>query len=180
MTRTALAGATSPLRTSRLVAGEQSAPPNREALLMRTLINHPWLLDDWAEQIAEITFESTALSRLRDAILSIQVTENSLDRTTLASQLTVSGLDKVVNLVERANTHRSDRFCEPDAERAEVEAGWRHALALHERQSGLKRSLSAALQAFDREGSEDALARICEIKHLLAQDFDQEALDSSP
>jgi DNA primase len=50
-----------------------------------------------------------------------------------------------------------------------VEAGWRHALALHERQVGLQKSLDAAVQAYHRDGSEDALARICEIRGLLAR-----------
>jgi DNA primase len=82
--------------------------------------------------------------------------------------LSVSGLDKVIDLVERSVTHRSDRFAEPDAPRAEVEVGWRHALALHERQLGLQKSLEAAVQAYHQDGSEDALARICEIQGLLA------------
>jgi DNA primase len=50
-----------------------------------------------------------------------------------------------------------------------VEAGWRHTLALHERQVGLQKSLEAAVQAYHRDGSEDALARICEIQGLLAR-----------
>ena len=53
--------------------------------------------------------------------------------------------------------------------RAEVEVGWRHALALHERQVGLQKSLEAAVQAYHQDGSEDALARICEIQGLLAK-----------
>jgi DNA primase len=50
-----------------------------------------------------------------------------------------------------------------------VEVGWRHTLALHERQVGLQKSLEAAVQAYHRDGSEDALARICEIQGLLAR-----------
>jgi DNA primase len=83
--------------------------------------------------------------------------------------LNVSGLNRVIDLVERSVTHRSDRFAEPDAPRAEVEVGWRHTLALHERQVGLQKSLEAAVQAYHQDGSEDALARICEIQGLLAK-----------
>ena len=89
--------------------------------------------------------------------------------TRCRSQLSLTGLGKVVELVERSVTHRSDRFAEPDAPQAEVEVGWRHALALHERQVGLQKSLEAAVQAWHRDGSEDALARICEIQGLLAR-----------
>jgi DNA primase len=109
------------------------------------------------------------MARLRDAILALHAVDNALDSARLRSQLSGTGLDKVVNLVERSVTHRSDRFAEPDARRAEVDVGWRHALELHERQVGLQKSLDAAVQAWHRDGSEDALARICEIQGLLAR-----------
>jgi DNA primase len=136
---------------------------------MKALLNHPWLIDENAEEIAAVPLDSAPLARLRDAVLACQAVENELDTAALRTQLSVAGLDKVVNLVERSVTHRSDRFAEPDAPRAEVEVGWRHALELHERQVGLQKSLEAAVQAYHRDGSEDALARICEIQGLLAR-----------
>jgi DNA primase len=151
-----------------LAARAELAPP-REALLMKTLLNHVWLIDEHAEDIAAMTLSSPALAKLRDTILASQAVENELDSARLRSQLSDAGLGKVVDLVERSVTHRSDRFAEPDALQAEVEAGWRHALALHERQVGLQKSLEAAVQAYHRDGSEDALARICEIQGLLAR-----------
>lgn len=151
-----------------LAARAELVPP-REALLMKTLLNHPWLIDEYSEVIAAINFSAAPIARLRDAILAHQAVENELDSAGLRSQLSTAGLDKVVNLVERSVTHRSDRFAEPDALQAEVEVGWRHALALHERQVGLQKSLEAAVQAYHRDGSEDALARICEIQGLLAR-----------
>jgi DNA primase len=99
----------------------------------------------------------------------VHALENALDSTAIRTQLNVSGLNRVIDLVERSVTHRSDRFAEPDAPRAEVEVGWRHTLALHERQVGLQKSLEAAVQAYHQDGSEDALARICEIQGLLAK-----------
>src|SRR5262249_39617168 len=76
---------TSSLRKSAMVAGETAAPPYREALLMRTLLNHPWLLEEYAEDVAALPLASSALSRLRDAMLSAQAVENSLDTETLRS-----------------------------------------------------------------------------------------------
>jgi DNA primase len=164
------------LLRSTMVAGTATATPSsREALLLRTLLNHPWLLDDHAEVVAEIPFASQALARLRDAILSAYVTANSLDRTELHSQLTSLSLDKVVDLVERAITHKGDKFSEPDAQPPEVEAGWRHTLAMHERQSGLRRSLAEAEQAFCADGSAESEARIFEIQRRLAQMSDVDA-----
>jgi DNA primase len=150
------------------LAQQAELAPAREALLIKTILNHPWLIEEHAEEIAAATLLSAPVSRLRDAVLEVQAQENALDSTSLRTQLSVSGLGKVIDLVERSVTHRSDRFAEPDAPQAEVEVGWRHTLALHERQVGLQKSLDAAVQAYHQDGSEDALARICEIQGLLA------------
>jgi DNA primase len=72
-------------------------------------------------------------------------------------------------MAERAITHKSDKFAEPDADARDVEAGWRHAVALHEAQVGLRRALEAAEQAYRAEPSEDALARILEIQDRLGR-----------
>jgi DNA primase len=148
--------------------------PGREALLMRALTHHPWLLDRYAEDVASLELTSDPIRRLRDGLMMCMAEEKSLDSTTLRSQLERLGLHKVLDLIERANTHRSDRFAEPDAETAEVEAGWRHTLALHNRQTGLNRALKAAERAWHEEGSEDALARICEIQRRMASPDDLE------
>jgi len=155
------------LRKSALVAAADSAPPYREALLIKVLLNHPWVIEEQAEAIAALQLTSTALSRLRDAILSAQAVNNSLDTETLRTHLNKSSAGKVLTLVERAVSHKCDRFAEPEAERTEVEDGWRHALAMHDRHVGLKRSLEAAEQAWDEDGSEASFARICDLKRQL-------------
>ncbi len=156
-----------PAAASAELAQRSELAPAREALLIKTVLNHPWLIEEHSEEIAALTLLSAPVARLRDAILAVQAQEIALDSSGLRTQLSVSGLGKVIDLVERSVTHRSDRFAEPDAPRAEVEVGWRHALALHERQVGLQKSLDAAVQAYHQDGSEDALARICEIQGLL-------------
>ncbi len=173
------ASASPSLRQSAMVAGEAAAAPYREALLLRTLLNHPWLIEAEAEEIARIELSSASLSRLRDALLSTLTDHYLLDRAHLRSQLTRLGVDAVVDLVERTITHRCDKFAEPDADADEVENGWRHALALHDRQSGLRRALDAAMRDFDADGSEQALARINEITSLLARSDDEHAAGAS-
>src|SRR5690606_4051164 len=110
---------------------------------------------------------STALSRLRDAMLSALAADNLLDTESLRTHLNKSGVGGVLALVDRAVSHKCDRFAEPGAGRTEVEDGWRHALALHERHVGLKRSLEAAEQAWHEDGSEASFARICDLKRQL-------------
>lgn len=156
------------LPSAELVKRQEPLPP-REALLLNAVLNHPWLLEEDAERLAALELTSPALARLRDAILQAAASDNSLDSATLASHLTRLGMDKVLSLVQRSMTHKCDRFAEPLTERAEVEVGWRHALALHERQVGLKRSLEAAQRAWHEDRSEEAFARICEIQGLIGQ-----------
>jgi DNA primase len=159
--------ASSSLRKSSLVAPEGALPPQREALLIKVILNHPWLIDEQAEAIAALPFTSPALSRLRDAILSAHALDNSLDTETLRTHLNKSSEGKTLTLVERAVSHKCDRFAEPAAERTEVEDGWRHALAMHERHVGLQRSLEAAEQAWIEDRSEVSFARICDLKRQL-------------
>jgi DNA primase len=79
-------------------------------------------------------------------------------------------------MVERANTHKSDRFAEPEADHAEVEAGWSDAVAIHETQVGLKRELQAAEQAWTTDPSEETWQRIAEIQGRLSQAAEAEAV----
>ncbi len=158
----------SQLRQSALAMGANDpGVPYREALLMQALLNHPWLLDEQAEEISALTLTSPALQRLRNAMLSLRSDDISLDSQALRSQVHQLNLGKVVDLIARAITHKCDRFAEPDADRAEVDAGWRHALALHERQLGLSKALDAAEQEWHETISQDAFARILEIKSLI-------------
>ena len=99
----------------------------------------------------------------------------SLERVELRTQLTALGLDKVVATADRAITHRSDKFAEPEAEAHDVEVGWRHAVALHETQVGLKRALAAAEQDWHAEPTEESWSRISEIQQRLAAGTEAEA-----
>jgi DNA primase len=160
--------AAAPMRSNELAQRSLPLPP-REALLIFTLLNHPWLLEARCEQVAELTLTSQPLARLRDGLLELLARNIALDRGELRTQLTVLGLDKVVALAERAITHRSDKFAAPEAVASEVEAGWQHAVELHQNQVGLKRSLQAADRAYQVEPSEEALASILELQEQLAR-----------
>jgi DNA primase len=161
--------ASAALKSSAMVAGEGTAPPYREALLLRTLLNHPWLIEQEAEELNRLTFTSEPLQRLRDAVLSALALDIPLDRAELRSHLDGLGVGRILDLVDRTITHRSDRFADPEADRAEAEGGWRHALAMHERHVDLRQSLAAAERDWQQDGNETALARIYEIQRQIAR-----------
>ena len=157
----------SSLLKSAMVSGEASGVPYREALLLQTLLNHPWLIEQHSEDIAELPLTSQPLARLRDVILSTQALDSPLDSATLRAHVANLGAERVILLVERAVTHKCDKFAKPDSEQTEVEDGWCHALALHNRQVGVRRSLLAAERQWHEDGSDAAFARICELQSEL-------------
>ncbi len=123
------------LGDSKIAKGLRASMPSREALIIRTLINHPWLIDEHAEAIAALSFTSEAAKTLRKCILSAHAIENSLDTERLRFHLEQANLGKLLDLVKGAITHQSDRFAEPDAEIDDVEMGWRDLLSLQKHAS---------------------------------------------
>ena len=167
------------LRQSRLGMGQATGLPPREAVLMLTLLNHPWLIEQRCEDIANLELTHQPLAALKSALLDI-VTQDAnsgataLDAPRLHTQLTESGFNRVIAMIARAVTHGGDRFTLPGAESATVEAGWSHTLALHRRQVELQRALEAAERAWQADQSEENEGRIAEIKALQEQRLDME------
>ena len=89
-----------------------------------------------------------------------------LDSAGLAHHLSKLGLEDALSLVARANTHRSDRFAEPDAPPEVAAAGFRHLLALQRRRT-LERELKEAESTYFRDESEAALDELTAIRRLL-------------
>lgn len=162
-----------PARSNELALRTLPLPP-REVLLMRTLLNHPWLLEQECELIAELAITGQPLAQLRDAMLAAVGMDASLDTSSLRTHLHGVGLGPILAALDRSS-HRSDRFAEPDAGHDEVEKGWKHAVALHQTQVGLKRALADAERAFLSDQSEDAWARILELREMIEKGMDPTA-----
>jgi DNA primase len=148
-----------------------AALPPREVLLVATLINHPWLLESQSEEIAQLTLISPSLQRLKESLLALLSRGLPLDHASVRTHLSASGLDSVAAAVERALTHASDKFVRADAGASEVEAGWRHALALHETQVTLPLELELAERAWRTEQSQEAWERIMELHDRIARNL---------
>ena len=132
------------LKQNARAAGQGAALPAREALILQSLLNHPFLVDEYAEDIAALQFTSQALCNLRDAILCAHAMEKSLDSTTLRSHLQRLGSGDVLLRIEQLIARRSDRFAEPDAEADAVREGFEHVIALQQGRTGLSRPFGAS------------------------------------
>ncbi len=167
---------TTSLKASKLVAGANQAVSNREAILLLTLLNHPWMIERHAEDIADIHLSAAAFERLRTGLLDLLAGELNLDSAPIRDQLEKLRLGQDVELVDRLVTHKSDGFANPDADSAEVEKGWRHTLAMHKRQ-GLQDQLAAAEREFRTIGDDEAMVRIAELQRMIASSWASEEFE---
>jgi DNA primase len=162
-----LPGATASLTESALVRSGGSILPRREVLLIQTLLNHPWLLDDDVEEVASVQFEAESLQRLRNEILAVYSQQIPLDNMALRYHLEKLGYSGLLAQVEHAITHKSDRNTQPDASHDDVLIGWRHRLALHRRSVELKRELESAERSFASDPSEENFLRLQDLSRQL-------------
>jgi DNA primase len=87
------------------VRGNLSAIPAREALILLGVSNHPWLLKDYAEELADLEFAHKDADSLRRAILNAVSDEAAEDRETLAERLAASGAEELKTRMDRAISH---------------------------------------------------------------------------
>jgi DNA primase len=157
------------LKQSPLVRGPALSLGARESLILLTLLSHPWLLEAYSEEIADLHLSAPPLDELRKAIIGVHIERETLDSEQLRTQLNDMGFGAIVARVESAITHKSDWFAEPDASPQEVETGWRQVLALHRKALDLEQELAAAERAFrDDVTDENAYERLVDIRHQLS------------
>ena len=173
------AGPSESLINSRMIRSSRTDLPSRDVLIVKTLLNHPWLLDEYAEEVAALHLEADVLKRLRHGILTAYSGHNPLDKAALRHQLEKLGYCGLLTQIEHAITHNSDRDTEPEASREDVVFGWRHRLTLHRKSVELNHELASAEQAFAAEQSDENYLRLQDLKHQLWSAEDAEILADS-
>jgi DNA primase len=171
-----LSGPRSPrFATSPIVRGYRTGLPPREALILLAVINHPWLLETHAEELAEIELRHPDADRLRRAMLdTIGATVH--DRDTMRAALTSLDLGGVLTRVENAMTHGSDWAALSGAAPEDVAAFWTHVLTLHRKSRTLHKELKSAEQALGSEPNEENFLRLRDVQEQLAAIEGTEAL----
>ena len=151
------------LRASVLVRGPKRGLPSREALVLEAVITHPWLLEDYSEELAELSFGHEDLSRFRDAILQAQVElsgQKTLDREELGVHLKESGFGDTLERVGAAHIGIDRWIRSPEQSRSRVEESWQQMLDLYKRQISLQNQLDGAERAFREDGSEENFVKV--------------------
>lgn len=172
----AAAPASESLKSSGLVRSTLPKDSQRERILLLGVINHPVLLDLYAEEFAEVEFGSGELDRLRAEILDIAAHCVPLDRNTLQRQLEDNDLLGLVDRLTRACAQGNDWFIEADVADKDAETGWLHTLALHRKSLTLQKELKAAELAFGQESSDENFERLKDILDQVAGSEGTEAI----
>src|SRR5204862_6092452 len=136
----------------------------REALILLTLVNHPWLLHDHLEEVAALELAHPEAIKLRAGIMAAfaQDHHHSPEPTEQAEKMRADiemrGLTQILQRFERTITTAAAFGAIPGAARGDVLATWKQLVALHQKTHALLREMKDAAQALGEDGSEAHLA----------------------
>ncbi len=186
-------GAASPqLLASPLHRGHRAAIPRREALILQAALNHPWLLHDRLEELAETEFRHADTRKLKAALIDILahrfghdsapdagqeiVHRAETERAELLAELTRAGFADLLGRIERTITTPSVWGARPEAAASDVLLTWKQLLALHRQWHSLTRELKDAELALGQDNSEANYTRLRDVKSRLSTIDGTEAL----
>ncbi|MHC2337199.1 DNA primase [Bradyrhizobium sp. USDA 4454] len=170
------------LANSPIMRGQRSAISRREALILQSLINHPWLLHDHLEEVAALELAHPEAHKLRAAIIAAFAHDHhhSPDAEEQAEKmradLEASGLSQILQRVERAITTQAVWGAQIGAAREDVLSTWRQLVALHQKTHALLRERKDAEAALAEDSSEANLAWLQDIQARMAEADGTEAL----
>ncbi|OCK62477.1 DNA primase [Bradyrhizobium sp. LMTR 3] len=152
------------LATSPIMRGQRSAMSRREALILQSLINHPWLLHDHLEEVAMLELAHPEATKLRAGIITAFANDHhhspdvAEQAEKMRADLEARGLGEVLQRVERAITTVAVWAARPGAAREDVLATWQQLVVLHQKTHALLREKKDAELALAEETSEANLA----------------------
>ncbi|MFB9264268.1 DNA primase [Bradyrhizobium erythrophlei] len=170
------------LANSPIMRGQRSAISRREALILQSLINHPWLLHDHLEEVAALELAHPEAHKLRAGIIAAFANDHhhSPDEEEQAekmrSDLDRAGFSQILQRVERAVTTGAVWGVGVGAAREDVLSTWRQLVALHQKTHALLREMKDAEQALAQDSSEANLAWLQDIQARMAEADGTEAL----
>jgi DNA primase len=168
---------TSPqLAGSPIHRGDRAAISRREALILQTALNHPWLLHDHLEDLAEVEFRFAEAEKVKVALIDIFAHGGAPDRESMAAELARRGLAEPVGRIEKAITTASVWGARPDAAPADVLMTWKQLIALHRQWHSLIKELKDAEQALGQDPTEANYSWLQDVKARLSVIDGTEAL----
>jgi DNA primase len=169
--------ATSPqLAAGPIHRGDRAAISRREALILLAVLNHPWLLHDHLEEIAEVEFRFREAEKVKVALVDIFAHGGAGDRESLTAELNRRGLADAVGRIEKAITTVSVWGTRAEAAATDVLTTWRQLITLHRQWHSLIKELKDAEQALGRDPTESNYSWLQDVKARLSVIDGTEAL----
>ncbi|WKA29758.1 DNA primase [Bradyrhizobium roseum] len=170
------------LATSPIMRGQRSAMSRREALILQSLINHPWLLHDHLEEVAMLELAHPEATKLRAAIIAAFANDHhhspdvEEQAEKMRADLEARGLTDILQRVERAITTSAVWAAKPGAAREDVLATWQQLVVLHQKTHALLRERKDAELALGDEPTEANMAWLKDVSARLESIDGTEAL----
>jgi len=170
------------MATSPIMRGQRSAMSRREALILQSLINHPWLLHDHLEEVAALELAHGEANKLRAGIIAAFANDHhhspdvEEQAEKMRADLEARGLGEILQRVERAITTAAVWGARPGAAREDVLATWQQLVVLHQKTHALLREKRDAELALGEEPSEANLAWLKDVSARLESLDGTEAL----
>ncbi|HKO09250.1 MAG TPA: DNA primase, partial [Alphaproteobacteria bacterium] len=172
------------LAASPLHRGHRTAIPRREALILQAALNHPWLLHDRLEELAETEFRHADVRKLKTALIDVLAhqfghefgRDGEVHRAEIIAELTRRGFADLLIRIERTITTPSVWGAQPHAAAADVLLTWKQLLALHRQWHSLTRELKDAELALGQDNTETNYSRLRDVKARLSTIDGTEAL----
>jgi DNA primase len=164
------------LATSPVHRGHRSTMPRREALILQAVLNHPWLLHEHMEELAQIEFRHGEAQKAKTVLIDAFADGAAGDRAQLEAELAARGHENFRERIERAITTASVWGVQPDAAPDDVLLTWKQLLALHRQWHSLLKELKEAEFALGQDNSKANFDWLCDVKARLSAIDGTEAL----
>jgi DNA primase len=153
-----------------------SVTPRREALILQAAINHPWLLHDHLEELANLELRNPDAAKIKPALIDIFAQMGAPDAEGVLAELGRRGLGEAAARIAKVITTSSVWGSQAGAAPDDVVQTWRQLVALHRQWHSLAKELRDAEQALGRESTEANCSWLQDVKARLAALDGTEAL----
>ena len=146
------------LATSPIHRGYRTAIPLREALILKAVLNHPWLLRDHLEDLAQLEFRHAEAGRLKGVLIDIYAHDEGIDAPKIRAEVVARGAGDLLDRADKAVTTGSVWALAPESAQDDVLSTWKQLVALHRQWNSLIKELKDAELALasDLESGQNA------------------------
>ncbi len=164
------------LATSSVHRSHRAVISLRDALILQAVLNHPWLLHDHLEELAQLEFRHADAQRLKGVLIDIYAHHEGADAAQMRTEITARGLSELLDRVDKAITTTSVWALAPDSAPEDVLSTWKQLVALHSQWHSLIKELRDAELALGQESTEANYSWLRDVKARLSAVDGTEAL----